>query len=125
MAKIAMNTFCICYLHIDPLHRTFFYGHDPRLPTELCMNVVMDRSQIDLNSHKCEVISQMVEAWELARRHVKKAKQKQKNKIMFTTSRIFSWSQSIHFNAKCSQLQGLHVQVCQALSRTISSGSGP
>lgn len=60
--------------------QNLFYGHDPRLPTELCMNVVMDRSQIDLNSHECEVISQMVEAWELARRHVKKAKQKQKNK---------------------------------------------
>ena len=54
------------------------YGRDPRLPTEVCLDVSPSRQEMDLDSYKTEVATHMADAWRIARNNVKDAQRKQK-----------------------------------------------
>ena len=54
------------------------YGRDPHLPSEEALSPPVDRSKINLESYRLELVVRMSEAWELAWRHIKKAQRRQK-----------------------------------------------
>jgi len=54
------------------------HGRDPRLPTELLMDLPSTRQFIDLDTYKGEVAARFQNAWEVAQAHVKKAQKRQK-----------------------------------------------
>ena len=54
------------------------YGRDPRLPSELCLEVSQDRQELDLDDYSSELMMQMSEAWELAKNQIVKAQKTQK-----------------------------------------------
>ena len=54
------------------------HGRDPRLPSGLDLDVALEREEVDLDSYKGELVWGLTEAWELARKQVKKAQSAQK-----------------------------------------------
>ena len=54
------------------------HGQDPRLPSALDMEVFELRSEIDLDTYKGELMTGLVEAWKLAKKHVQQAQRAQK-----------------------------------------------
>ena len=54
------------------------YGRDPKLPTEAALTVPPQREQVDLDSYKSELVSNLADAWKMAREHVKQAQRRQK-----------------------------------------------
>ena len=51
------------------------YGHDPRLPTALDMDII-SKQEVDVDTYKGEIAVKMDEAWELARINIKKAQRR-------------------------------------------------
>ncbi len=62
------------------------FGRDARLPTETALTQPRTPYQVDLKDYRTEVVSGLSEAWELARKKVKKAQQHQKNQYDKTTT---------------------------------------
>ena len=54
------------------------HGRDPRLPTELLMDLPSTQQFIDLDTYEREVAAQFQNAWEVAQAHAKKAQKRQK-----------------------------------------------
>ena len=57
------------------------YGRDPRLPTEIALSPPTQRTIVDIDSYKTEVTVNLQEAWELARKNIKRAQHKQKKTV--------------------------------------------
>ena len=62
------------------LESPFFllYGRDPRLPTDTILSPAKKRKTVDLKEYGLQLVSDMTEAWELARQHNSKAQKRQK-----------------------------------------------
>ena len=54
------------------------HGRDPRLPSALNMEVSELQNKIDLDTYKEELMTGLVEAWKLAKKHVQQAQKVQK-----------------------------------------------
>ena len=54
------------------------YGRDPQLPTETALSVSVDRSIVELDDYKSQMVEKMSSAWSLARTAVKRAQKTQK-----------------------------------------------
>lgn len=59
----------------SPFH--LLYGRDPCLPTESALSVPATRQQFEVGSYLEELVTNLQEAWELARQNVKRAQRKQ------------------------------------------------
>ena len=54
------------------------YRCDPKLPTEAALTVPPQQEQVDLDSYKSELVSNLADAWKMAQEHVKQAQRRQK-----------------------------------------------
>ncbi len=54
------------------------YGRDPRLPTETALCTPLQRSYLEIDDYKSELVVGLTEAWRMARDHVQKAQRHQK-----------------------------------------------
>ena len=54
------------------------YGRDPQLPIDEVLQPPRERTEIDIEDYTGEIVARMTEAWELARKSVRKAQSRQK-----------------------------------------------
>ena len=54
------------------------HGRDPRLPTDTALNTPRTCYQVDLDDYKTDLVTNLTEAWQLARQNIKQAQRKQK-----------------------------------------------
>ncbi len=54
------------------------YGRDPRLPMEAALSSPLQRSYVEIDDYKFEVVMGLTDAWKMARDNVEKAQRRQK-----------------------------------------------
>ena len=82
MGETGILNYPMYSLHIVLAHKEspfyLLYGRDARLPTEEILSQPPQRTIIDIDTYKTEVTVNLQEAWELARKNIKKAQRQQK-----------------------------------------------
>ena len=75
-----MSYLLIVLVSSNPLENLFFllYGRDPRLPSVPALSPRKTRQQVNLLEYGVYVADKLSEAWDLAKRNIKKAQKQQK-----------------------------------------------
>ena len=69
----------------SPFH--LLYGRDARLPTEAALSHPRTCYQVDLDDYKVDLVANLSDAWELARKNVQRAQKQQKRQYDYHTTK--------------------------------------